>query len=587
MKNFASFTAVTLALQLQTCRTEYRRLMRYKIQFPISGRYARLATCIFLQMVLGVVGYAFAQGASAATSGEADAKAPHAQNMFNSGAAGDISHQMSMMWAIFGRGENVQLTPFGNEPGWYEWMARKHCWSDTPKYREVLHSYLVNWPQAKDGYIWTWQTEEGWPTHHVRHNENNAKYILAAWRYYCWQGGSAFLQELDSTTTKSARPEQSDVSNGCTVLQKLRAAMDYQLTTLDGQSGLAIITDPACDGTVDGMPSDYWDNFRFGYKSAYTNIYFYASLLAMADLEASLGDAKRATELMALSKRVQENYSKTFWDVKNGRFIGCVDRTGRTWDFGFTYLNLEAIAYGLASDQQAAQIFEWLDGKRIIADDKQKVGNRMTGATGAEIYALQWAPLATTRAVESIKVDGKYWWWHLGNQITADNNASYGEHLENGGAIFYVSHYDMMARLRTYGPDNAWQRFEGILNEFRKDELKRDPENNKGAAWKWGIIGEFPESGLVPATIALGFMGLNASPDALVVNPRLPQALPWMEVQHVHYRGATYSVRADKERIRIKALSQSTGSGKVICDHQTAVLLPRQGEEITISRIKH
>jgi hypothetical protein len=80
--------------------------MLYKIQFPISGRHTRFATCIFLQMALGVVGYAFAQGVSAATSGEAGAKAPHAQNMFNSGAAGDISHQMSMMWAIL---NNIKL----------------------------------------------------------------------------------------------------------------------------------------------------------------------------------------------------------------------------------------------------------------------------------------------------------------------------------------------------------------------------------------------------------------------------------------------------------------------------------------------
>ncbi len=548
-------------------------------------------------LALGFVGYALVDSVFAASSSELATKAPHttlaqetpsddARDIFKSGAAGDISQQMNLMWAIFGRGENVKLTTFGNEPGWYEWMARKHCWSDTPKYREVLHRFLVDWPQAKDGCIWTWGTEEGWPTHHVRHNENNAKYILAAWRYYCWQDGPKFLNELDSTTTNSVISNQSDVSNGRTVLQKLRAAMDYQLTTLEGQSGLAIVRDPACDGTVDGMPSDYWDNFRFGYKSAYLNIYFYASLLAMADLEASLGVPQRAKELTALSKRVKETYSKTFWDAKNGRFIGCVDRTGRSWDFGFTYLNLEAITYGLASDQQAAQIFEWLDGKRIIADDKQKIGDRMTGATDAEIYALQWAPLSTTRAVESIKVDGKYWWWHLGNKITVDHNASYGEHLENGGAIFYVSHYDMMARLRTFGSDNAWQRFEGILNEFRKDQLKRDPKNNKGAGWKWGIIGEFPESGLVPATIALGFMGLSASPDALIVKPHLPQALPWLEVRHVNYRGASYSVRADNEMIRIKGLSQSAGPDKVKCDDQAAVLLPAEGEEIIISRIK-
>jgi len=374
---------------------------------------------------------------------------------------------------------------------------------------------------------------------------------------------------------------------GRTVLQKLRAAMDYQLTTLKGNSGLAVVIDPKCDGTVDGMPSDYWDNFRFGYKSAYVNIYFYGSLLAMAELETSLGETKRATELLDLAIGVKSEFSKTFWDAEKGRFIGCLDKTGRKWDFGFTYLNLEAITYGLATPDQAKTIFEWLDGNRIIAGDKQKVGDRVTGATGSEIYALAWAPVSTTRAVESIKIDGKYWWWHLGDKITvsgAGANAIYGEHLENGGAIFYVSHYDLMARLRTFGPDNAWQRFECILTEFRKDQLKRDPKNNRGAAWKWGITGEFPESGLVPATVALGFMGLDATPDALIVMPRLPKALPWLAVQHVDYRGGIYSVFADDTSLRIQCIRASPVSGNVQCDGRAAVLLPGDGNELTFPR---
>lgn len=507
-----------------------------------------------------------------------------AGDLFDSGAASDVTRQMNLMWATFGRGESVQLAPFGNEPGWYEWMARKHCWSDTPKCREMLHRFLVEWPQSRDGYMWTWGNEEGWPTHHVRHNENNGKYIMAACKYACWQGGTAFLDEFDSTTTQSAQPIQSDISAGRTMLEKLRNAMDYQLTTLGGKSGLAIITDPKCDGTVDSMPSDYWDNFRFGYKSAYVNIYFYGSLLAMAELETSLGETKRAKELLDLAIVVRSEFSKTFWDAEKGRFIGCIDKTGRKWDFGFTYLNLEAITYGLATPDQAKTIVEWLDGKRIIADDKQKVGDRMTGATGSEIYALAWAPVSTTRAVESIKIDGKYWWWHLGNKITVDGNASYGEHLENGGAIFYVSHYDLMARLRTLGPDNAWKRFEGILAEHKKDGLKRDPKNNKGATWKWGIIGEFPESGLVPATIAIGFMGLDATAAALVVSPRLPEALPWLEVRHVDYRGGIYSVFADEKSIRIYCVRASTVPGNVQCEGRAAVPLPAEGNQSTFQR---
>lgn len=506
-----------------------------------------------------------------------------AGDMYDSGASDSINQQMNEMWGTFGRGENVRLTPFGNEPGWFEWMARKHCWSDTPKYRKVLHDRFVMWPQSQDGYMWTWGNEEGWPTHHVRHNENNGKVIMAACKYYNWQGGKAFLNEIDSTTTQSTQPNQTDVSKGRTVLEKLRAAMAYQLTTLKGRSGLAIVTDPKCDGTVDGMPSDYWDNFRFGYKSAYINIYFYGSLLAMANLEESLQKEAKAAELRALAEQVKANFTKTFWDEEKGRFIGCVDIRGRKWDFGFTYLNLEAITYGLATEKQARKIFEWLDGKRIIASDKQLVGKRMTGATGKEIYALGWAPVSCTRAVESIKVDGKYWWWHLSNRITVDRNATYGEHLENGGAIFYVSHYDLMARLRTFDAEDAWQRFEGILSEHRKDGLKRDPKNNKGAAWKWGIIGEFPESGLVPASVALGFMGLDASVDALIIRPQLPKSLHWLEVKHVNYFEGIYSIRVDQDSMRIRTVQPAGRKVHFRLGNKKLMTLPENGKEISVN----
>ena len=42
-----------------------------------------------------------------------------AGDIFDSGATGDITRQINLMWSTFGRGEKVRLTPFGNEPGWY------------------------------------------------------------------------------------------------------------------------------------------------------------------------------------------------------------------------------------------------------------------------------------------------------------------------------------------------------------------------------------------------------------------------------------------------------------------------------------
>lgn len=454
---------------------------------------------------------------------------------------------MSRMWDVYGRIVDGAVLRWGNEPAWYEWMALKLMWSDLEDDKQTLRQKLLEWPMNARGYVWTWKDEEGWPTHHGRHYENNGKYIMAVCRYYAWTGDQSFLEQVDPTVSESSFADQQDASEGMTILEKARLAMKFQLDDMHGREGLLLIDDPQVDGTVDGLPGDYWDNFRFGYLSAYTNIYFYGSLLAMAELEGALGNAATRQEYLALAEKTHARFNDTFWDEEKGRYIGCIDRTGRVWDFGFTYLNLEAIFYGLVPRERALRIFAWLDGERLIESDRQVVRGKAVGSTGDDIYALRWAPRSITRAVESVQVDGKYWWWDINGNITVGGDrptAAWDEHLENGGAIFYVSFYDVMARLKVLGPQAAWDRLSVILEEFEKDELRRDPANSVGARWVWGIVGEFPESGLVPTTFVHGFLGATATHDGLHLHPRLPKELEWIETKPLVYRGTEMGVRA-------------------------------------------
>jgi hypothetical protein len=509
---------------------------------------------------------------------------------------------LSRMWEIFGEVDPDAVIRFGNEPAWYEWLALKLAWTDLERDKQVLRNKYASWPMNEEGYLWSWANEEGWPTHHGRHYENNAKYIMGVCRYYFWTGDESFLEQVDETTAESRFPEQVDVSEGMTILEKTRRAMEYQLDELNGREGILRIDDPKADGTVDGLPGDYWDNYRFGYLSGYTNVYFYGSLLALAELEGALGNPDRRDDLLEIAGEVKRKFNELFWDEEKGRYIGCIDVEGNRWDFGFTYVNVEALFYGLADEGEPAgmrvghpppappsreggnarpaeagrpraeRVFEWLDGERIVESDLQEVNGRMTGSVGEDIYAFGFAPRANTRAVESIEIDGKYWWWDINGAITvggvARPSAQYGEHLENGGAIFYVSFYDVMSRLRVLGPDAAWERMEGILEEFGYDELRRRPANNVGANWTHGVLGPFPESGLVPTAFLHGFMGLEALGDRLVIAPRLPAALEWGEVDRVVYRGAEYSVRARRNgEGRVVELSmRSEGAGEMRLD---------------------
>jgi len=532
---------------------------------------------------------------------------PPQNPIFKTSIGGVSDAALNRMWDVYGRIVDDAVQRFGNEPPYFEMIGQKLMWSGLEDDKNTFRQKLIDHPCSKEGYLWSWATEEGWPTHHARHYENNAKYILGVYRYLCWTQDEKFLGEMDTTTNISDFPEQEDASKGMSLLAKIRLAMKFQLEEMEGKNGLAIITDPEVDGTIDSKPSDYWDNLRVGYKSAFINIYFYASLEAMAQIEESLGESKTAEKYREIAKQVKKNFNETFWNPKTQRFALCVDREGTMWDFGFTYLNTEAMFYGLPDKEKTKVIYDWMDGKRIVKSDIQTVKGKKTGSVGKDIYALKWAPRSNTRAIESIQVDGKYWWWDIGGAITVGGenpSAAWTEHLENGGAIFYTSYYDILARINYLGSDNAWRRLSTILKEFAKDELRRDPPNNRGAPWKWGITGEFPESGLVPVTFIYGIMGISADIENLNVKPNLPKQMSHAAVREVVYKSVKHSIsariNAKGEITSVDILAEKEGTQrnlvignlipnkkyKLSADKNTQWKIADENGEIIISRTK-
>jgi len=576
---------------------------------------------------------------------------------FFSSRDGEWDADLNMMWRIFGSAEPgvAAVAPLGGEAAWMEWNALKLCWYDDPGLREALRRQFIRYTVDKDGYVWSWGDQEGWPTHGHRHYDTNAKFILGACRYYLWSGDDSFLSSSSSPTTDMSLsiiyrggdelrwdsashvpirlqqgrtlgqsflatknftsvggsfptylttgsgmtlrlkrqgpggqvlcekrfqnvadnawvrlsfdplppgryylemccPEgtigwwsiNDDViangssyvggkifeRDGRSMLERLRSAMRYQLTALKGQEGLLVIGNRESNGTYNGYPTDYWDNFPFGYESAYANTYFYASLREMAELEEALGNTTGGERLRGLMSLVHRRFNEVFWDDEKGRYIGCVDSEGGRHDLGFTYINTEAMAYGLADEGKARRIYSWLNGDRIVPGDFSR---------GEDIYHYIIAPRSTTIPVENTE---PFWWYSINGAISIGpgGRANYDDHLENGGIIFYTSFYDLMSRLRFVSADDALKRLDAIMREFHRDQLRRDPPNSKGVAWKLGVIGEFPESGLVPSFPVHGFLGAEARADGLHLQPHLPSNLSWMGVRDLFFRGKRYTI---------------------------------------------
>ncbi len=148
-------------------------------------------------------------------------------------------------------------------------------------------------------------------------------------------------------------------------------------------------------------------------------------------------------------------------------------------------------------------------------------------------------------------------WWFFGWPGT-----EFDGQCQTGGAILYVSFYDLMARLSYLGPDNALARYRAILDRYAEPDrlsggspLYRGEKTQGGpggAAGSVGVEGEFPESGLVPCFMLHGIMGLEPSACGLVIHPRLPSSIQWVRCRNVTYGGELYTFEVRAETVTVR-----------------------------------
>lgn len=405
---------------------------------------------------------------------------------------------------------------------WSLWNAMKMTWYHSeflPRLAQVLTAYPVD----EEGYVWVTTTSEK-HLEHSRHYVVAPLYISAVSYYYLMTRDKAFI---DSKDPKTGEP----------LLEKVRRAMRMLTDGLGGSSGLVTVKHPELQGTPDSKSNTYWDAWPFGHKDAYMNAHFYEAVGYYADLLAALGDSTEAARFRALKPVIKAKFNETFWNDTTGRYIGWIDKNGKRVDFGFVFVNLEAVALGLATPDRAEKIMEWLDGKRQVAGDT---------SGGDDIYHYKIAPRSNTLAAESGEEGYFKLFWNGNIVATKDSSQAWNLNAQNGGIILYVSYYDLHARERILGPDNAADRMKVILEEALKDQLRRMPKNPAiGIGTAVGVLREFPESGLVPFYFVDGVMGLRPSAEGLVIAPGLPASWKSATLRDFHFAGKSWTVTAD------------------------------------------
>ena len=472
------------------------------------------------------------------------------------------------MWKIFGSaetepiikgslaGEATNQSPFRTgfamiaSTEWLEWNGLKVNWYDYPELKELYLNQLLNTKYGPDG----WSNYEGYiyatagAAQHLglqNHYVYNSIFIIAL-RNYLLQGNNTKIE------TEKGIIDILDYKNGSgqTMRDRMEKAMSYMLTALEGETGVLTINDPRNDGTATGVASNYWDTHRsFGYKSSYENIFFYAALLAMKDIKIYQGDVNEASYYQKLAAKTKEKFNELFWDESKGRYINSVNIYGKRIDSGMTMVNVMACKYGLADENRAKLIYSWLDGARIIEGDT---------STGSDIYGEYiYAPRTNTVDMSTITDEyGRYYWFDHGGELpcTPGTFGGYGHQMQNGGTIFYISYYDLVGRINTNNVETAKDRFDTIMQEFHKDGLRRDrymvfTQNGYTGIGEYseGVIGEFPESGLVPYTFLEGFLGIRTTALGLEINPNLPSDMEYAGVREYLFGNQKYSIQVSKQ----------------------------------------
>ncbi|MBQ8394554.1 MAG: hypothetical protein IJX49_03180 [Clostridia bacterium] len=469
----------------------------------------------------------------------------------------------------------------------------------------------------------------------TRHSNNNSLLISSLRQDYDYTGDIEYLTEN---------------------ITRARKAINFYMSMYDEERHLndqSYLVGHDADKTSEfksdkiamSLGNGYWDISFMPKYDFYSNVFFYKALVDLAYLEGILEskgvhvDKSLATVLTAdrqfnhgenvynhtseslqkiandvlteLRKPINESDKTGFWNPKTGRFVaGYAEAEDKWYDYGYTAWNMEAIYYGVATDEQAKTIMDWISGERIVEEDKY-------GSQGEDIYFFELAPRSNTRGEED-PFDTSV----LGNMYCTYTHIEYGKtNVQNGGAIMYTSFYDLMSRIQTYGADNAYERLSAIKDWHKDiydyyvttDNYNKHPdrfywdyyENSqwdsdgdgvgeywaiqnslKGAAERKtadgaiGIDGEFLESILPIAAIPYGFFGVDSlDGTTLQVTPRLPSALEHWKMENLSFGGAKYDLVIFDNAVMITSIRGKTAD----LEAQVVLDAPKSGQKVYVN----
>lgn len=384
----------------------------------------------------------------------------------------------------------------------------------------------------------------------TRHNINGQDFVRGCAKYFWWTGDLTFLRANINRMRTAIRYLMTEHQ----ALERKVVFTDW--VGHDGRTGVKRTPDGKKEIiTGQGIGNNYWDLMPFGWLDAYATIQYYDAVRTLARIEREIlahPEWNIPRGVLAFTPEFLEEHAaevkrvgnEMFWNQATGRFYASIDAAGEAHDYGYTFLNCEAIYYDFATPEHAQSIMSWLNGDRLVADDTSQ---------GTDIYHWRFGPRATTRR----NIDWYFWAWNDPESIP------WGGQVQDGGAVLGFAYHDLMARLQVLGPDNAWTRLRETLKWFdevqavggyRKyyDGKREGTLQGGGTAGGLGLDHEFFESALVPQIMLYGFLGFAPRGDGFKLDPRLPASWPELRVDQICFHDFTLRIRAARHLVEIQ-----------------------------------
>lgn len=381
-----------------------------------------------------------------------------------------------------------------------------------------------------------------------RHNINNANFIRGCHDYFFWTKDCGFLRDQIGRIRTAMRFVMREFDT------RRRKCVYTTWPGHEGRSGVRYVDGKKLIVSGEGIGSNYWDLLPFGGEDALATIYYYDALGDLAELEEQIpahpqwgvstgGEAFDPPDLRRHAAEVKDYGTRRFWNETTGRF-GTVDLDGVLHDYGFTFLNNEAIYYDFATAEQARSIRAWLSGERSVEGDTSQ---------GPDIYHWRFGPRSTTRR----NVDYYFWAW------SAPESIPFGAQVQDGGGVLGFSYHDLMSRLLTAGPDDAARRLREICVWFDETQAAggyrtyySDPARGTlqggNVPGGLGLDKEFFESALVPQVMIYGFLGFRPTVDGCKIAPRLPSDWPSLTITRIALHDHVLDVSVARRAIEVK-----------------------------------